>query len=51
MNEACVVGVGMIPFGKYPAKSLTDLAWPAVKAAIQDAGMEGNKIQAFPSST
>ena len=41
-----VVGVGMIPFGKYPERSLADLAWPAVKAALADAGAAPKEIDA-----
>jgi benzoylsuccinyl-CoA thiolase BbsB subunit len=46
MTGVSVIGVGMIPFGKYPERSLADLGWPAVKAAIQDAGIEPKRIQA-----
>lgn len=46
MRGVSVVGVGMIPFGKYPAKSLADLGWPAVKAALGDAGIAPRKVQA-----
>jgi acetyl-CoA acetyltransferase len=46
MREVTVIGTGLIPFGKYPAKSLADLGWPAVKAAIIDAGIEPRKIEA-----
>lgn len=38
MREVSVIGVGMIPFGKYLERKLADLGWPAVKAAIADAG-------------
>ena len=51
MNGVSVVGVGMIPFGKYPEKSIADLGWPAVKAAIKDAGIEGRRIEAVYSGT
>lgn len=46
MNTAAILGVGMIPFGKYPGRTLTDLAWPAVKAAVNDAGIPSAKIEA-----
>jgi benzoylsuccinyl-CoA thiolase BbsB subunit len=46
MRGVSVIGVGMIPFGKYPARKLSDLGWPAVKAAIGDAGIEPAQIQA-----
>jgi acetyl-CoA acetyltransferase len=41
-----VVGVGMIPFGKYPERKLADLGWPAVKAALGDAGIKPSQIEA-----
>src|SRR5262249_29325955 len=51
MNGVSVVGVGMIPFGKYPEKNIADLGWPAVKAAIKDAGTEGKRSEAVYSGT
>ena len=51
MNGVSVIGVGMIPFGKYPDKNIADLGWPAVKAAIKDAGIEGKRIEAVYSGT
>jgi len=51
MKGASVIGVGMIPFGKYPDKNIADLGWPAVKAAIKDAGIEGKRIEAVYSGT
>jgi len=46
MTGVSVIGVGMIPFGRYPERSLADLGWPAVKAAIGDAGIDPKRIQA-----
>ncbi len=46
MRGVSVIGVGMVPFGKYPDRKLSDLAWPAVKAAIADAGVEPRRIEA-----
>src|SRR5437016_2960525 len=51
MNGVSVIGVGMIPFGKYPDTNIADLGWPAVKAAIKDSGIEGKRIQAVYSGT
>jgi benzoylsuccinyl-CoA thiolase BbsB subunit len=51
MKGVSVIGVGMIPFGKYPDKTITDIGWPAVKAAIKDAGIEGKRIEAAYSGT
>ena len=41
----------MIPFGKYPDTNITDLGWPAVKAAIKDAGIDARRIRAVYSGT
>ena len=51
MNGVTVVGVGMIPFGKYPDKNIVDIGWPAVKAALKDAGIEGKRVEAVYSGT
>ena len=46
MREVSVIGVGMIPFGKYREKTLADIAWPAVKQAIGDSGVKKTDIDA-----
>lgn len=46
MREVSVVGVGMIPFGRYRDKTLADIAWPSVKQAIVDAGAKKADLQA-----
>jgi acetyl-CoA acetyltransferase len=46
MREVCVVGTGMIPFGKYPEKTLADIGWPAVKEAIVESGIAPKSINA-----
>lgn len=46
MAKAAIVGVGMTPFGKFPDKTLADIGWPSVKAAIADAGIDPKKIEA-----
>jgi len=51
MKGVSVIGVGMIPFGKYPDTNITDLGWPAVKGAIKDAGIDARRIQAVYSGT
>jgi benzoylsuccinyl-CoA thiolase BbsB subunit len=51
MKAVSVIGVGIIPFGKYPETNITDLGWPAVKAAIKDAGIEPRRIRAVYSGT
>jgi benzoylsuccinyl-CoA thiolase BbsB subunit len=45
MREVSVIGVGMVPFAKYRDKTLAEIAWPAVKQAIADAGIEKTDIQ------
>lgn len=40
MREVSVIGAGMVRFGKYPDRSLAEIAWPAVRDAIADAGIE-----------
>jgi benzoylsuccinyl-CoA thiolase BbsB subunit len=51
MKGVNVIGVGMIPFGKYPEKNIADLGWPAVKAAIKDANIDPRRIEAVYSGT
>jgi benzoylsuccinyl-CoA thiolase BbsB subunit len=51
MNGVSVIGVGMIPFGKYPDTNIADLGWPAVKAAIKDANIDAKRIEAVYSGT
>lgn len=46
MREVSVIGVGMIPFGKYRDKTLAEIAWPAVRQAIEDSGVDKAEIQA-----
>jgi acetyl-CoA acetyltransferase len=45
-REVCVVGTGMIPFSKYPDKTLAEIGWPAVKEAIVEAGLPPKQIGA-----
>jgi acetyl-CoA acetyltransferase len=46
MTAVSIIGVGMVPFGKFPDKSLADIGWPAVKLAIADAGIDPRQINA-----
>ncbi len=46
MREVAVIGVGMVPFAKYPDKTLAEIGWPAVKMAIEDAGVQKRDIEA-----
>ena len=51
MSGVSVIGVGMVPFGKYPDRTITDIGWPAVKQAVRDAGIDGRRIEAVYSGT
>jgi acetyl-CoA acetyltransferase len=51
VKTVSVIGVGMIPFGKYPDTHIADLGWPAVKAALKDAAIDGKRIEAVYSGT
>ncbi|MDF0600952.1 thiolase family protein [Psychromarinibacter sp. C21-152] len=46
MTGAVVAGVGMVKFDRYREKTLADIAWPAVKQALLDSGVERADIQA-----
>jgi len=46
MRKVSVIGAGMVRFGKYPSISLHELAWPAVKAALGEAELGREAIQA-----
>jgi acetyl-CoA acetyltransferase len=46
MREVCVIGTGLIPFGKYPEKTLAEIGWPAVKEAIVECGLPPKSIDA-----
>jgi acetyl-CoA acyltransferase len=47
MNDhPIIVGVGMTPFGKHPAKSLKQLAGEAARAALADAGIGAPELDA-----
>ena len=46
MRDVSVVGVGMVPFAKYRDRTLAEIAWPAVKAAMSDAGAAKSDIDA-----
>jgi benzoylsuccinyl-CoA thiolase BbsB subunit len=46
MRDVAIIGAGLVPFGKYPEKTLADIAWPAVKQAIEDSGLKKKEIEA-----
>ena len=45
-TNAIIAGGGMTAFGKFPERTLNDLAGEAIRAAILDAGLELRDIQA-----
>src|SRR5262245_26615536 len=45
MREVLVVGTGLVPFARTPEKTLADLAWPAVLAALRDAAVAPDTIE------
>lgn len=51
MRDVCVIGTGMIPFGKYPDKTLAEIGWPAVKEAIVESGVPHKSIDAVYCGT
>ncbi|MFC3230519.1 thiolase family protein [Marinibaculum pumilum] len=46
MTEVYVVGVGITPFGKFADRSVKDLTRDAVSAALEDAGLRRDDIEA-----
>ena len=46
MRDVSVIGAGMVPFAKYRDRHLSDIAWPAVKQAVEDAGIKKSEIAA-----
>jgi acetyl-CoA acetyltransferase len=46
MGNVAIVGAGMTRFGKYPERSLRDLSEEAVTAALADAGIDADRIDA-----
>ena len=46
MREVFVIGTGLIPFGKYPDKTLAEIGWPAVKQALLEAEVAPKAIEA-----
>jgi benzoylsuccinyl-CoA thiolase BbsB subunit len=51
MREVCVIGTGLIPFGKYSDKTLAEIGWPAVKEAIVESGLPPKSIDAVYCGT
>ncbi|MDB5643147.1 MAG: propanoyl-CoA acyltransferase [Hyphomicrobiales bacterium] len=51
MTEVHVLGTGMVPFRKYPDKTLADIGWPALREAMLEAGVRGADINAVYCGT
>ena len=51
MRDVFVIGTGLIPFGKYPDKTLAEIGWPAVKEAIVESGLPPKSIEAVYCGT
>lgn len=45
-TNAVIAGSGMTAFGKFPSRALSDLAGEAIRAALADAGIEPEAIEA-----
>lgn len=46
MTSVAVIGVGMIPFGKHPERSLVDMASETAYMALKDAGIKPDQVEA-----
>ncbi len=46
MRSVSVVGTGLTPFGRHTASTTADIAWPAILAALDDAGIRRERIEA-----
>jgi acetyl-CoA acetyltransferase len=46
MSDISIIGTGIVPFGVYPSKSLPEYAYPAVREAIVESGVDPRAIQA-----
>lgn len=51
MREVCVVGTGIIRFGKFPEKTLAEIGWPAVKEALVESGLPPKEVDAVYCGT
>ncbi|RLV55593.1 thiolase family protein [Aeromicrobium phragmitis] len=46
MREVCIAGIGMTPFGRFPATSVRDLSAAAVRGALADAAVGPEQVGA-----
>jgi benzoylsuccinyl-CoA thiolase BbsB subunit len=51
MTSVHVIGTGMIPFGKFPDRTLSDIGWPSLREAIKEAGVAPASIDAIYCGT
>lgn len=51
MTSVHVLGTGMIPFRKYPEKTLADLGWPALREAMLEANVRAKDVDAVYCGT
>jgi len=49
MRDVAVAGVGLLKFGRYPEKTVVDLAAEACLSALKDAGITMKDVQFFAS--
>ena len=45
MENVCVIGVGMTPFGKLANRGVKDLTRQSVEAVLKDAGCESGDLE------
>ena len=46
MSDVYIIGLGMLRFGKYPDRNVTDMAHEVTRAALEDAGLAKDDLQA-----
>lgn len=46
MSDVYIIGLGMLRFGKYPGRDVTDMAHEVTRAALKDAGIGKEALQA-----
>ena len=49
MRDVAVIGVGMIKFGRYPEKTVPELAAQAALLALKDAGIDMKEVELMAS--
>ena len=51
MSNVYVIGTGMIPFGKFPDRTLADIGWPSLREALHEATVEPGSLDAIYCGT